>query len=198
MARLKKNLPLRKKDFVFTEGETEIIYFERVKRVYRSRLSVRFVSCSKQSLTLVNHVIAFINNMSKEDLKSLGTVYVVFDKDSEELEVVKKAIKKAEENNFEVIFTNECFDLWILAHFGDFTDRYLSRTEIYSLLENRFDISNYNDHKANEKTINKGITDSMIVNTLNNHTNDTWLSNREIDNNPYCNVPIKVSKMFEI
>lgn len=196
MARRRRELKLRKTDYIFSEGETERIYFDRVRRAYKKNISVKMINGKKQSLDLVNHVISYFNNRSKEELSKVGCVYIAFDKDDEDITTIAEAYKLALKHDYKIIFTNECFDLWILAHFDDFTDKYLTRREVYRLLDDKFSVANYTDHKANEATFKKVLTDEVIINTIHNHNNDKWLSSRNYTNNPYSNVAIKMHKLF--
>ncbi|MGL5085925.1 MAG: RloB family protein [Clostridium sp.] len=120
---------------IITEGtETEVNYFENIKQIinsrYRSReiqenYPIKVEGKARSTSVLVNEAI------KRKNRENFSTVWVVFDKDdNSDFDV---AIKLAKDNNIEVAWSNESFELWLLLHFQDLSVG-ISRSQYISSL----------------------------------------------------------------
>lgn len=75
----------------------------------------------------------FQKNSGKKKQKKYDAVWVVFDRDSFELDRLNEAFEQARLNNIKVAFSNEAFELWYLLHF-EYRDTGMARTEYEAAL----------------------------------------------------------------
>lgn len=123
-ARKENTLQPRKSVLIVCEGaKTEPAYFE----AFRLPQVVEVQGVGKNTVSLVKHAL---------DLKAKSNfdeVWCVFDRDSFPPDNISSAFALAKANNIEVIFSNECFELWYLLHFIYF-DTGVSRKRYMSML----------------------------------------------------------------
>ena len=103
--------------WIFCEGEkTEKNYFRKLridKRV--PRLIIKIIS-PKNSDAL--EIIKYAFNYAKSKGFQKGdTLYCVFDRDDNSDKKLQQAEKFAKIHNIKIIFSNPCFEYWILSHF---------------------------------------------------------------------------------
>lgn len=107
------------KMWIFCEGEkTEVYYFNHLKSDLRIRkLQIKVNSSDdKNALGVVNYAL---NSLKRKRDYLLGDIIVcVFDRDQNSSEEIKRAKKLASQKGIEIIFSNPCFEFWILSHFG--------------------------------------------------------------------------------
>lgn len=104
---------------IITEGtETEVNYFKNIKQIINNRYRNREIQENypievegkgRSTSVLVNEAI------KRKNRDNFSKVWVVFDKDDNS--DFDSAIKLAKENNIEVAWSNESFELWLLLHF---------------------------------------------------------------------------------
>ena len=60
----------------------------------------------------------------------------MYDKDEQTTESIENAVRCAQRHRPEIktIFSNECFELWLLLHFEE-VNRYMTRENLYGRLE---------------------------------------------------------------
>lgn len=131
---------------IITEGtETEVNYFQNMKEIinnrYRNReiqenYPIKVEGKGRSTSVLVNEAI------KRKNRGSFSKVWVVFDKDDNS--DFDEAVKLAEENNIEVAWFNESFELWLLLHFQDLNVA-ISRNQYLSSLNNHFKSKNINN-----------------------------------------------------
>lgn len=109
---------LRKKIYIFTEGEkTEPEYFQSIKSENKCRnIEIKIIGKGFNTLSLIDYIINYKNSLNDKFLPRQDKIWAVFDKDSF-VENFDIAIKKAQDNEIEVAYSNECFELWYLLHF---------------------------------------------------------------------------------
>lgn len=114
---------------IFTEGDTEKKYFDKLCQKYKSKIAVKSIKTRKQGLSIVEEANKLLNNKKSDvyNLKS-DSVYIVFDKDDLDEFNFDRALKKAEEYQFKIGFSNEAFEVWLLSHFEP-VNKKMSRTE---------------------------------------------------------------------
>ena len=109
--------------WIFCEGEkTEINYFNKLKVNERiSRINIKVQSSDKvtDAVGVVKYAISFLKN-KKRDFERDDLIYCVFDRDSNTNQHLEQALKLAKSNNLQIVFSNPCFEYWILCHFEYF------------------------------------------------------------------------------
>ncbi len=150
-----------KRILIVCEGtKTEPIYFGAIRKEKRlTTTAIHVVGTAKSSVSLIEEAKKLYIEVEKDvDLK-YDEVYCVFDRD-DHLNI-PAAFDMARKNDFTVIFSNPCFELWFLLHFED-QKSYIDRKKVKSLLNKHFkavykkeydkskDI--YNDLKQSQET----------------------------------------------
>lgn len=97
---------LRKTFMIFTEGQTEEGYFKKFKARCKT-------ITGGTALRIVEEAIVQKNNIKKP----IDEYWVVFDKDETFKNDFLKAIKLANDNQLNVAFSCEAFEIWWLFHF---------------------------------------------------------------------------------
>ncbi|MBQ3244030.1 MAG: RloB domain-containing protein [Bacteroidaceae bacterium] len=113
---------------IVCEGEkTEPNYFKKFKLISNNSFTyeVHCEGCGEGTMKVVNTAIHLAK---KTELSSqpYDSVWAVFDKDN--FADFNAAIEKAENNNINVAWSNEAFELWYLYHFHNRTTR-MSRND---------------------------------------------------------------------
>lgn len=129
----RKNVRERRKTFLIVcEGEkTEPLYFSAF-RVPKEICEVK--GTGDNTISLVNATIKLAQNGSYDQ------VWVVMDKDSFSVDQFNQALQLAKNNNIQVAYSNEAFEIWYLLHF-DFHQSAISRTSYKQRLSNRLGFS---------------------------------------------------------
>ncbi|HJH28686.1 MAG TPA: RloB domain-containing protein [Methanosarcinaceae archaeon] len=106
------------KIWIFCEGEkTEIHYFKHLRsdlRIQKLQIKVNS-SNNKNALGVVNYALKFLER--KRDYVSGDIIACVFDRDQNSSEELESAKKLASHKGIDIIFSNPCFEFWILSHF---------------------------------------------------------------------------------
>lgn len=104
--------------WIFCEGEkTEIHYFKHLRsdlRIQKLQIKVNS-SDNKNALGVVNYALKFLER--KRDYVPGDIIACVFDRDQNSSEELKLAQKLASHKGIDIIFSNPCFEFWILSHF---------------------------------------------------------------------------------
>lgn len=161
--------------WIFCEGKTEKLYFDKLRFEERiSRLRIKsFQSGHKNADGIVNEAIDFID---KRDFQEGDLIACVFDRDANSNEQLKRAKTIGETKGILISFSNPCFEYWILCHYGYFPSRYEQREiipqisalitnykkndpELYSKIKNKIqDAVNHAD-----RIKNKHIKENTII-----------------------------------
>ena len=104
--------------WIFCEGEkTEFNYFNHLKSDIRSqklKIKINF-SEDKNAIGVVKYASNFLCH-SRDYV--LGDIIVcVFDRDQNSSKELESAKKLASQKGIEIIFSNPCFEFWIISHF---------------------------------------------------------------------------------
>lgn len=197
MARKSKGKKLKKRTMIFCEGETEKFYFDMLKKKYHSSnvTPVKSEVISGSSVTLVKNAIAKIN-AGKSKYK-YEKIYVVYDKDDESSEDIQKALKEARAENIITLFSNECFELWVLMHFKKETS-FKNRKELYKILEKEMNLSESYESIKGEKVapMLEDLIHKAVENATNQELDDDVVNN--INNNPYTNVHHHIKSIYGV
>ena len=104
----------RQKSFcIFTEGETEKIYFNDFGL---ATVKVRSLG-GGGVLHLVSEALSY---MKQSKYSGYDYYWLVFDKDDNSSEDIQSAIRIADKNKISWCFSNPCFEIWYLFHFDYF------------------------------------------------------------------------------
>ena len=140
------------KMWIFCEGEkTEIYYFKHLRYDLRIRkLQIKVNSSdNKNALGVVNYALNYLNR--KRDYLSGDIIACVFDRDQNSPEDIERAKKLASKKGIEIIFSNPCFEFWILSHFECYK-RPLEKDMLKRKLISSLGQYNKNDPLLYEKT----------------------------------------------
>lgn len=124
-----KNVREKRKTFLIVcEGEkTEPLYFSAF-RVPKDICDIR--GTGNNTISLVNEAMRLSQNGTYDQ------VWVVMDKDSFSIDQFNQALQLAKNNDIQVAYSNEAFEIWYLLHF-DFHQSAISRTSYKERLTNR-------------------------------------------------------------
>ncbi len=104
----------RQKSFcIFTEGNTEKIYFEDFGLV---TVEVRCLG-GGDVLHLVSEALSY---MKQPRYTGYDYYWIVFDRDDNPEDKLHQAIEQAKKHKISWCFSNPCFELWFLLHFDFF------------------------------------------------------------------------------
>lgn len=138
--------------WIFCEGEkTEIHYFKHLRSDLRIRkLQIKVNSSdNKNALGVVNYALNYLNR--KRDYLPGDIIACVFDRDQNSPEDIERAKKLASKKGIEIIFSNPCFEFWILSHFECYK-RPLEKDMLKRKLISSLGQYNKNDPLLYEKT----------------------------------------------
>lgn len=175
---------------IYTEGETEKIYLECLKNILlpRDRKSIKIKKLGKQGLSLFDSV----NNILKNNNSQVSPVevYIVVDKDDTKIEDLIKLRKKCLDKEFKLIFSNECFELWLLFHFEKVTS-YMSRSDLIKRLTKWIE----KDFKKTDIKVLSKIAGLYTV-AIENASGIDCLNDDNLCKNPYTNVKELIFDVF--
>lgn len=142
--------------WLFCEGEkTEKFYFQKLKATERiSRFSVEVVAPGKSdALGLINYVKRFKQSHSR-DFQEDDIIYCIFDRNDNSNQKLNQAVRLAEENGVNIIFSNPCFEYWIVSHFA-YYPHICDFNDLKSKLEEHMTRYEKNDREIYIKTKDK-------------------------------------------
>ncbi len=189
MARKSIKKKLKKIVAIFCEGETEKIYFNILNSKYRT-VNVHVTDHPKvipvvgqgQAIQLIEYAKKSLSTAARFKGLDIDQVYIVFDKDDLTRTQLDMAFSLADANDYKILFSNECFDLWVLLHYED-CNRPLSRKEIYRKLTTLMSSINYEKCKADEDLFAKALKNRIHL-AMANSSNSLFKTRHE---NPYTN-----------
>lgn len=193
LKRQPKNLKPRAKILIVCEGEvTEKEYFDYLKKMYR--LNTAEVKIKEDGGSSPNSVfkdaLDLYNRSLKRDQVSYDIVYCVYDRDefSQHADVKNKIEQQA---NFNLIFSDPCFEVWYLFHYDALTKPFIkngSKTASQQVKSQANKLLNSTGSNHLEYLFCK--TEEAIKNAKSNAKQNI--------SNPYSNVYELVEKMKEI
>lgn len=189
---------------ILTEGEeTEVNYFSNIRdninfRYRKNEIQINFPikvqGLARSTSVLVNEAI------KKKNAENFGDVWVVFDKDDNE--DFDSAIKLAKDNNINVAWSNESFELWILLHFQNLSAS-IGREHYKEKLNNHFRNENLNGghYDKNIKNIYEITKDSVDIAIKRSKKLRKQFDDENVNlnsrRNPSTTVDILVEKLLE-
>lgn len=180
---------------IFCEGETEKYYFDMLKRKYSSGnvIPIKSEVVAGNSCVLVENAIAKMN--AEKHRYDFDQVYVVYDKDNESHSDIEKALKTAKDKNIITLYSNQCFEYWVLLHYKESSNSNTSN-QLYKLLEKEMELdSSYSNIKGQE--VSTYLVDKIHI-AFNNaqKLNISENINTNISKNPYTNIHHHIKNIF--
>ncbi len=184
--------------WIFCEGEkTEKYYFQRLKAKLRIGFNVKInTSGDKNASGVINYALSYKKNRPRDFLEG-DLIYCVFDRNGNSNNELQKAQKLARENGIIIVFSNPCFEYWILTHFGYFPSSYESN-EIVTKLNELLNTYQKNDKDIYDKTadkINEAIKNAKRITTDSLQKNSSLLCR---ESNPSTQVYLLIEKFNEL
>lgn len=110
---------IRKNVYISCEGETEEAYLKGLKKRFKD---VATIKISNSNRTAAKDVVKNLKNKYSKEYDKSDLKYCVFDCDDNSQNDINEALKLAEKEHARVIFSNPCFEIWLLWHFkNDFS-----------------------------------------------------------------------------
>jgi len=134
--------------YVFTNGITEQHYYNSFKRIHRlGNVTIKIKNTSTDPKSLISYSKRYFRHerMTKKDYDK---AFISFDKDDFDQKYLEDIFNIADKENIGIIFSNECFEVWLLLHYKKLSKQY-SRLELFKELEDATGCSNWKDNKAN-------------------------------------------------
>ncbi len=165
-SRYRRKAPFRQEKeevLVVCGGQTEKIYFDAFKQVFRpvlGNISIVTAVKAKSPMQIVEYAIKA--RLRKDDYNS---VWVVFDKD--EFPDFDDAIKYAERNGIHAAFSNQAFEVWFINHFR-LLDSAMNRSRYKDELSDLLAFSYEKSQHAISKTCDTILNEGQLKNAINN------------------------------
>ncbi len=161
---------------VCEDEKTEPNYFKQFQNQFPERtMYIRTVGTGRDPKGVIEQAIEKREEfkLELEYCKEIDFVWVVFDKDDADENETKinrfnDAFKIAEQENIQIAYSNEVFELWLLLHITYVDEsKPLSRSEIYLKLQSqiRKSADKYNDYEYNHYKPNNIVE---IINEIGN------------------------------
>ncbi|MDB9311750.1 RloB family protein [Spirulina sp. CS-785/01] len=123
------NRELRQRFLIICEGEeTEKNYFSKFRV---PSIIIKIKGCGRNPSQLFNE----INNNDPQDYDQ---VWLVFDRDNWTPQDIQKTIAQCKKNQYQVAYSNQCFELWYVLHF-QFLNTALTRQDYSKKLDKLLD-----------------------------------------------------------
>lgn len=149
MARKSDKLAVRNTFYILTNGkQTEYNYF-RLLKAKRSIYDVKIIYQNADPIGLVDHALKLE--------KDANQVWCVFDIDYTNYEGrLRPAIKKAEENNIKIAYSNIAFEVWLISHYEQ-CGKHLLINQLHGVLDKllKRNGTGYTYDKSDEKVLKK-------------------------------------------
>lgn len=160
------------------EGEkTEPLYFEAFKTLINrryndtikiNRYSIDILGTGRNTEDLVKYTEEAIERELNQGKLPYGNVWVIFDKDDFRKDQFNNAIFKAENNGYNVAWSNECIELWFVLHF-EYLNTAILRTQYIEKLNVYFEALSLGKYQKNMNNIyeiinTNGTVDFAIAN----------------------------------
>ncbi len=179
MSRRKRGLPTKKQVLLFTEGDTEASYFSLLKQ--RKRASALIIKkIAPSGCQIVDMAEQYVNNNPSIKDSTFATKLLVIDKDALTFDEFNHIVAQAQKKNWKLIFSNCCFEVWLLAHFRKMTKSILSCKK----LEEKLSVElNMPYKKADMSQLNKiidrwedAVTNTKLISEISYHQQCTNVS----------------------
>lgn len=176
---------------VYCEGESEKIYLETLRNLVgiKQRLKLVVRSERKQGIDLYNHVRS---RYKKHDFKvSPVEIIIIVDKDDTTTEELTKLKNKCLRSGYLLIYSNACFELWLLLHFEKVTF-FTTRENLNSSLSSKLGKS----YKKTDKRFFEQVVKKYEVALKNSKRMEGGIP--EFNKNPYTNMKELLNNYFNV
>lgn len=176
---------------VYCEGESEKIYLETLRNLIgiKQRLKLVVRSERKQGIDLYNHVRS---RYKQHNFKvSPVEIVIIVDKDDTTTEELTKLKNECLRSGYLLIYSNACFELWLLLHFEKVTS-FTTRENLNSILSSKLGKS----YKKTDKKIFEQVVKKYKVALKNSEKMEDGIP--EFDKNPYTNMKELLNNYFNI
>jgi hypothetical protein len=156
--------PAREEVLVVCGGQTEQLYFDAFKQVFRPSLGSISVITAVEAKSPVQIVEFAIKARQRKD--SYNAVWSVFDKD--DFTDFDDAIVFAKQNGIRAAFSNQAFEVWLINHFrrlDSAMQRNRYKEELSKLLSFPYDKSRETMSNVCDSLLTKERVKAAIVNT---------------------------------
>ncbi|MDV7693979.1 RloB family protein [Pediococcus parvulus] len=192
----RKNIKNQK--LVFYEGETEVHYFNMLKQRYNGgNIKIKLINSHGQKGTkLLQEAIKW----RKSNSSSLSQLYICFDNDHQPTDLLINTLKLAESENIRIIYSNICFEVWLLLHFHKIENEtnWLNSEWLYLNFGNILGLENYEKSKGQD--LSSYFEDRILTADRNcqNYTHNHNLTNSVFYKNlPYTNLNQEIRHIFQ-
>ncbi|MDR3242885.1 MAG: RloB family protein [Clostridiales Family XIII bacterium] len=130
---------------IATEGKnkTEQLYFSNFK--HNSKYAIQFAkgNCTDPS----NMVEGLKKQIQKEGFDKGDVAFCVFDMDADPMreKEIRELFQESEKQEFDLIISNPCFEVWFICHFSNSTKAFSDSDEVIKAV--RKHINDYNKNK---------------------------------------------------
>ncbi len=154
-------LHVRKRFLIVSEGKkTEPFYFKAFEKgLPRGTLQVETRGVGRSTQSLVDVIRQIRDELQAEYAVNFNEVWAVFDKDDFKNDSFDNAIHSRSGKQYEVAWSNECFELWYLLHFKDQTT-HINRKAVFKALERELGVHNYEGLKGDA---GRGFHEKMAI-----------------------------------
>lgn len=137
---------VKKKVLIVCEGNTEKAYFDKYRIKYRQS-GIQVIAVSGDHTDAVGIVNDAIEKMNEDgnpiDFDEGDSVWCVFDSDRNTPAQLAKAKTLADKNGINIIFSNPCFEVWLLLHLEYTSSPFNSADEVITRLKLHPQMNNY-------------------------------------------------------
>lgn len=124
---------IKKNVYISCEGKTEKAYLVGLKKQFSQKVNIKISYTNKTNAKDIvkNLKSKFKSEYEKDDLR-----YCIFDCDENSSQDLLVAKELATRENAKIIFSNPCFEIWLLWHFENNFSYQNSRDKLKKLIEN--------------------------------------------------------------
>jgi hypothetical protein len=198
---------------VCEDEKTEPYYFKQfIKLIPEETVFLKTIGTGRSSKGVVEQSVIEREKLLVEANKNVDEVWVVFDKDDAEKSPgnilrFNEAFKLAQDENINVAYSNEVFELWILLHFVAVdADKSVPRAQIYTWIETAIKqipgrtefVYEHGNVNVIDVLVNSGDEQTAIERATNLLEEHKKKDNQPIDANPSSTVHLLVRRLREL
>lgn len=197
--RKSKKLNLRPTVRIYCEGKTEENYFNMLKQKYHqanvsinSRYSIKVKAMARSGMALLHDVL------ENPKLNIQDKIYLVFDHDEHSQQELLECFDLAKKSKYDItiLFSNICFEVWILMHFEPVSAAY-TRPQLFSKLSGKqYFNEEYSRNKGQKINILRDKVSTAVKNA-NRISSPNDESTKIIKKDPYTNVNLYLKDIFQ-
>lgn len=197
--RKSRKLNLRPTVRIYCEGKTEENYFNMLKQKYHqsnvsvnSRRSIKVKSMARSGKALLHDVL------EDPKLNIQDKIYLVFNRDEHSQQELLECFDLAQKSKYDItiLFSNICFEVWILMHFEPVTAAY-SRPQLFKKLSGKkYFNEEYSRNKGQKINILRDKI-SIAVKNADRISCPADKSTKIIKKDPYTNVNLYLKEIFQ-